>query len=151
MKLLIAVVLVLTLSACGPQQVKTVYKDKYVPILYVPTPPKITVPEYYANSLTEEQKNDIGELTKAYIISSHQQHNHIKNLEKVYNLYVELSESSEERLKKLESLGENVDRSLLEQANTEIQSTLKSLSEQMEYENAEHNKLMLKSMNQMQE
>jgi hypothetical protein len=151
MRLLFTILLVLTLTACNCKPIiETIYKDKYVPILYVPEPPKIIVPEYYANTLTEEQKNDIGELTKAYVISSQEQKNHIKNLETVYNLYVDLAEKSKKRLEALENLGE-VDRSLLEQDNADIQSTLKSLSEEMEYSNSQHNSQMLQSISQMQE
>jgi hypothetical protein len=151
MRLLFAILLILTLSACKCEPtIKTIHDDKYVPILYVPEPPKVIVPEYYANTLTEEQKNDIGELTKAYVISSQEQKNYIKNLETVYNLYVDLAEKSKKQLEALENLGE-VDRSLLEQANVEIQSTLKSLSEEMEYNNSQHNSQMLQSISQMHE
>ena len=76
--------LILSLTACVTRQPHTVYEDKYIPIPLVPMPPDVKVPEYYAKTLTEEQKNDIGELTKAYVISSQESMNYIRNLEKVH-------------------------------------------------------------------
>jgi predicted transglutaminase-like protease len=120
------------LMGCGHQQVKTVYQDKYIPIPIVPAPPEVAKPEYYSETLTDEQKEDIGELAKAYVIDSKQAKAYADNLERVYETYGDMATSSENRLKALESLGATVDRSLMEQASAEINTELKSLSLQIE-------------------
>jgi hypothetical protein len=137
MKLLLTVMLSLLLTACSTQ-IKTVYQDRYVPIILVPPPPELTVPEYYINTLTEEQKQDIGEVTKAYVVSAQQAQNYLSNLKEVYNLYLRLAEDSAERIRKLETMGLEVDRTLLEQANIEIQQQLAALERVIDFENQLH-------------
>lgn len=125
------------LMGCGGVQVKTVYQDVYIPIPYVPEPPEVTEPEYYSTTLTEEQRNDIGELSKAYVIDSKQALSYASNLKKVHDTYKILAENSENRIKAIEGLGGKVDHSLLEQASVEVQSELKALSVEIDTENEE--------------
>jgi predicted HAD superfamily phosphohydrolase len=137
MKQLVAVALTFFLVACH-HQVKTEYKDRYVPIILVPPPPQLMVPEYYAHELTDEQMQSIGEVTKAYVVSTQQAMNYIDNLKSVYDLYLKLSEDSTRRIQQLIDMGVEVDRSLLEQANIEIQEQLEELERALEFENELH-------------
>jgi hypothetical protein len=67
MKKLIAIICMgLVLSACTPAEVKTVYKDKDVPIYIVPAPPIVQKPVLYLSTMTTAQQDDIGELAKGY-------------------------------------------------------------------------------------
>lgn len=149
MKYLIIVAMALFLSGCH-HTVKTVYQDRYVPIIIVPPPPELTIPEYYAATLTEEQKQDIGEVTKAYVISSQQAANYLSNLKEVYNLYKQLSEDSERRLKQLEDMGLEVDRTLIVQANVEIKQQLEDLERVLEFENELHSLQMQETLDEFE-
>jgi hypothetical protein len=124
------VVLIIFMSGCRSVQPKTetIYKDKYIPIIIVPHPPEIKPPDYYTRSLTEEQKDDIGEVSKAYIISSTEAINYIENLESIYETYKELAILSDRRLEALDNIGANIDKSLLEQTSSELNAKMKALN-----------------------
>jgi hypothetical protein len=150
MKYTIILLIGIFLTGCGSiTKEKTVYNDVLIPIQIVPPPPDIPPVDYYASHLSEEQMNDNGELTKAYIISSQQAINDAQNLRKVYNLYKKLAENSENRLNALENLGMEVDRSLLEQGNKEVESELQALSNEIDFENEEHSESIRQSLMQM--
>jgi hypothetical protein len=135
MKKFIPIVLILMLTGCGGVQTKTVYQDVYIPIPIIPYPPEITEPEYYTDLLTEEQKNDEGELSKAYVISSMQCIDYSNNLKRVYETYQSLARNSENRLEALKGLGAKIDRSLMEQASEEIKHELNITEEDIETQN----------------
>lgn len=152
MRYITAAIIILMLGACAHNRVPdTVYQKVYIPILFCPAPPVIEFPEYYAKQLTDEQLNDIGELTKAYVISSQEAANRIDNLQAIYDLYSELAARSEARLTAIEALGGEVDRSLMEQAKLEINQMLSSISAEIETQNEMHSTQMLQSLNQMNE
>lgn len=134
---------------CAARQPHVVYEDKYIPLPFVPFPPPIKFLPYYATELTETQMNDIGELSKAYVISSQESINRIIILEKIYNMYSELAEKSQKRLEALDAMGKNVDHSLLEQMNIEINKTLQALSTEINTQNEKHSTQMLQSLKQM--
>lgn len=147
----IALLSILYLILVGCQTTPDIkYVDKYVPIIVVPPPPTIEIPEYHANELTEEQKQSIGELSKAYVISSQQAVNYASNLRQVYDLFQELANESQERLEQLESMGLEVDRSLLEQANIEIQQQLNALGATLKNQNEMHSLQMSKTLSEFQ-
>ena len=125
----VSMVMLLVLSGCWPWNTrdKEVYVDRYVPIPYVPTPPKVERPEYYASTLTEEQRTDIGELAKAYVISTQELKNYASNLELVIGAMIRLAELSQKRLAQLESMGEEVDKSYLSQLDREINDAMNDL------------------------
>lgn len=133
----LAMLAALLLTACH-HQVKIEYQDRYVPIILIPPPPELTVPQYYAQELTEEQKQSIGEVSKAYVVSTQQAMNYIENLQSVYDLYAQLAEDSARRIQQLSDMGLEVDRTLLEQANIEIQEQLRQLEDVLEFENKLH-------------
>lgn len=149
--LLIFVAIFFAGCATRPPVEHVVYVDKYIPIPIVPNPPTVKKPDYYANSLTEEQKNDIGELGKAYVISSQEAVNYTRNLEEVYEVYKDMAARSENRLRALENLGATVDRSFLEQSTREINSQLQSLSSTIDRNNEELSDNIQKSLRQMSE
>jgi hypothetical protein len=131
MRLTIMCVIIMGLVGCasGPPDIK--YQEKYIPIPMCPTPPSIEVVSYYANTLTDDQSNDMGELAKAYVISSKESVNRNAKLQMVYDTYKEIAENSESRLKAIESMGGLVDRTMVEQANRDVKSQLQSLSLQI--------------------
>lgn len=149
MKYLFILTVTLFLTACH-HQVKVEYQDRYVPIMLVPPPPQLSVPEYYAEELTEEQKQSIGEVTKAYVVSTQQAMNYIDNLQNVYDLYVQLAEESARRIQQLTDMGVDVDMSLLEQANIEIQEQLRQLENTLELENELHSLQMQERLSEFE-
>ena len=152
MRYIIATILLLTLYGCASNRVPdTVYQKVYIPLLYCPAPPVLEFPEYYAKQLTDDQLNDIGELTKAYVVSSQEASNRIDNLQAIYDLYAELAERSEARLTAIEALGGEVDRTLMDQAKSEINQMLSGISAEIELQNELHSTQMLQSLNQMNE
>lgn len=148
MKYITLIILSLSMMGCVAPRVKTVYQDKYIPIPYIPAPPHVEEPEYYSNTLTEAQKEDIGELTKAYVIDSKQAVSYAENLKKVYDSYTKLAETSENRIKAIESLGGVIDRSLMGQAEAEVKSELYSISMEIE-ENTEQSNESVQELRQM--
>ena len=151
MRYVIITVLALMMFGCATPRTHTEYQKVYIPTLYCPAPPDIIAPEFYANQLTEEQLTDIGELTKAYVVSAQQSLNYNASLRAVYNLYVDLAEKSEARLKAIEAMGGTVDRSMIDQANRELGNILSSISAEIEFQNETHSTQMLQSLNQMKE
>ena len=83
--------LALMLVSCATQPTKTVYVDKNIPVYIVPAPPKVEKPILIINSLTDAQKNNIGELTKAYAISLKQTMQYACKLKNIVDKYTELS------------------------------------------------------------
>lgn len=147
----IALILTLILILCGCSNqptIKTEYKDKYIPIAIVPYPPEVTEPDYYINNLTEEQKNDIGELAKAYIITLREANNYIKNLKMVYDHYMELAKNSEDRLNTLKRMGADVNRLELENSLNEDRS---KLSNRINETNKKYSEGLMQSMSKMDE
>lgn len=149
MKHLAILAAALFLTACHPQ-VKIEYQDRYVPIILVPPPPELVASAFYAEELTEEQKESIGELSKAYVVSTQQAMNRIENLESVYDLYVKLAEESLSRIQQLEDMGLEVDRSLLDQINDEIQEQFMELERQLEFENELHALQMQEKLDELE-
>ena len=95
-KQLTMVVLVLALFGCNSTKVieKVVYKDKLVPVTVVPAPEKVNKPILLIDQLSIEQKNDLGELSKAYVISIEQLEEYSKQLSLVINKYDEMSKNN---------------------------------------------------------
>ena len=152
MKQLILIILTaLLLTGCGTMREKIVYKDKYIPIPYVPHPPIIDPQSYYANTLTDDQRNQLGELSKAYVISGKEAVNYTIKLRMMYDTYVILAENSESRLNAIENMGGDVDRSLVEQANREVQSELQALSLKFEVQDEKLSSSLQQSLSQMNE
>lgn len=149
MKYLVSIFAALALTACQ-HQVKVEYQDRYVPIILIPPPPELTVPQYYARELTEEQKQSIGEVSKAYVVSTQQAMNYIENLQSVYDLYVQLAEESTRRIKQLSDMGLEVDKTLLEQANIEIQEQIRQLEDALEFENELHSLQMQEKLREFE-
>ena len=145
-KLLVIIPLLLILTGCGTTKTHIIYKDKYVPIPIVPQPPVVESPDYYINSLTEEQKNDIGELSKAYVISGQEAINYTRNLREVYESYKQMAKNSESRLKALENMGAVVDRSLFEDANKEISNEIRELSSDIKKNDEELSKTIQETL-----
>lgn len=144
MKLIIACAIVsMSLVGCGATV--PVIQDKYIPIPICPKPPEIEKPAYYANTLSDEQMNDMGELAKAYVISGKEAVNNTVKLQMMYDAYVKLAEDAEARLKAIESMGGVVDRSMMEQSNREVQSQLQALS--LQFDAQDEN--LRQSLNQM--
>lgn len=146
MKKLLLIPIILLSVGCEAT-VHTVYKDKYVPIPFVPKPPVIEAPEYYANTLTDEQKDKLGELAKAHVISGKEAVNYTIKLRMMYDTYDELAATSEARLKAIESLGGEVDRSLMEDATKNVKHEIQGLSLKIEEQDEE----LRQSLNQMSE
>lgn len=130
-KILIAAFIISTLVGCKTRTVIE-YQDVYVPIPYVPMPPEIDEPDYYATELTEEQRELLGELAKAFVISSREAVDYGHNLKQVYDLFVDLAKSSKERIESLKEIGADFDDSFLRELDAEYESKLQSLSGEME-------------------
>lgn len=92
-KLLLSLVLVAFLSGCktNPPIVKTEYKNVYVPVYVVPGPPEVQEPVLATDTLTEAQKQDIGELAKAYVIENKQLRNFNGLLLEIVQKYAEMA------------------------------------------------------------
>lgn len=139
--LLVLIMLSLSLSGCRwPVREKIIYEDRYIPIPYVPTPPDVERPEFYANTLTDEQRKDIGELSKAYVISTQELKNYASNLELIIAAMVRLAELSQKRLVQLEAMGKNVDKSYLDQLDREINNAMKELLSAMGQNDKKHSR-----------
>lgn len=152
-RLLFFILIIMLLSGCGLRQTResVVYKDKYIPIPYCPRPPDIETPSYYANTLTDEQKQQLGELTKAFVISSKESVNDSDKLRMMYDAYVKIAENSESRINAIERMGEEVDRTLLEQSYREVSHELEALSLKFEVYDEKATSDILQSLNQMDE
>lgn len=93
-KLIIGIILITFISGCQLHQkpiIKTVYKDKYIPVYITPKPPKVKKPELDIFSLTKEQRKQIGSLVKAYKISLTQEMHYACILSGIIAKYDELS------------------------------------------------------------
>lgn len=80
----------LMLTGCN-QAVKETFTPVYVPTYIVPKPPTVTRPDIYLNTMTDAQKEDIGELSKGYAITAKQFKQYACLLEKVVDKYAELA------------------------------------------------------------
>lgn len=107
----IGLALVLTLSGCTTERI--VYKDVYVPVVYVPGLDKsfektdLTRPELPHQNLSAqvwevESEENTGLISKALWKSVKVLINYSANLEKVYKYYTDLSVESQKNIKKLE-------------------------------------------------
>jgi hypothetical protein len=81
------------LASCMDQPVKTVYRDKNIPIYVVPKAPAVNPPVLVVNTLTDAQKNDPGELSKAYAISLKQAMQYACQLKSIVDTYAELAQN----------------------------------------------------------
>lgn len=152
MKLIIACVISATLFGCASTRPPDiVYQEKYLPIPMCPKPPPVEAPSYYANTLSDDQSNDMGELAKAYVISSKESVNRNTKLQLVYDAYIKIAENSEARLKAIENMGGVVDRTMVEQANRDVQSQLQALSLQFEVQDEKLSSSLMQSLNEMNE
>lgn len=93
-KILILSMFLTILSGCGQERIRTVYQEKDVPVYVVPAPPKVQQPDLAINNLTEKQKDDIGELAKAYNISLVQLGQYACKLKNIVDKYEFLSTTS---------------------------------------------------------
>lgn len=93
-KNIFVVALSMMLIGCTPPVIKTVYKTKEIPIYIVPTPPTVPEPVLEVTLLTPEQKNDIGELAKAYSISLKQSTQYACQLKNIVDEYAVLAAAS---------------------------------------------------------
>ena len=139
------------LSGCKLFPARIVYEDVYIPLPYCPMPPPIEEPVYYANSLTPEQKDILGELAKAYVISSKESINDSIKLRMMYDTYVQIAEDSESRIQTIEDMGQTVDRSLVEQATREVQGEMRSLSLKFDAKDDELSNNVRQSLSQIDE
>lgn len=85
-KLALTVILALSLGACKTMEpiVKTEYVDRPVPVATVPKPPKVDKPTLETTKLTEEDRKDIGIVSKAIVIENKQ----LKGLVGIYELII---------------------------------------------------------------
>lgn len=130
-KIIILIFSILLLAGCGTPRERIVYQDKYIPIPVVPPPPEIIKPVFYINGLSELDKQNIGVLSKAYVISAKQAMAYIDQLLIVYNLYEKLSALSKDRLDAIEKMGKDIDKSLINQFDYEIESLRTSMNEEI--------------------
>jgi hypothetical protein len=90
--------IVISLSGCATQKVRTEYKDVYLPVYTVPEPPVIEKPILPINALTTEERNDDGILVKAAMASVAEQSGYIKQLEKIIETYKKISDDNKKYL-----------------------------------------------------
>lgn len=108
LKLLLLGLCATMIMGCTPQ-VKTVYQKVEVPIYIVPKPPAYQRPTLYIETMTDEQKNDIGELSKGYAVSIIQIKQYACYLEQIVNKYKELSEQKDVTIKPILTLNNTQD------------------------------------------
>ncbi len=75
-------------STCEP---RIEYKEKVVPVYKIPTPPKVDRIPLETDFLTEEQKQSLGDLAKAYHVDVVILLQYAKQLEEIIKKYDELS------------------------------------------------------------
>lgn len=93
--ILIATVM-LGLVACQSQPPKVEYKEKDVPVYIVPSVKNQPArPDLAVNHLTDQQRGDIGEWTKALTISFADLKTYTCKLEAIVNKYQELAKQSQ--------------------------------------------------------
>lgn len=143
------IIISILLTGCGllPTKTETIFVDKYVPIPITPHPPEIDSPEFYAKELTEEQKQAIGELAKAFVISSTEAIIYILQLEAGYELWERLAVKSDVRIESLRNMGLNIDDSLMEDANNDTKSELRKLQFEFNDIKAENDDKILETLN----
>jgi hypothetical protein len=84
----------LSLVACKDQPTRVEYKDKDVPVYITPAPPVVPRPDLAINHLTDKQKDDTGELAKAYAVSLKQVMQYACKLENIVDTYAKLAAQS---------------------------------------------------------
>lgn len=88
------------LMACNPKKIvkEVQYVDKPIPVYIVPEPAKVTRPKLHVDMLSNVDKNDPGRYAQALSASVIQLKGYIKELETVYNKYIELYEEGKQKL-----------------------------------------------------
>jgi len=103
----------LWIIGCKSVDPKVEYRDKAYPVYVVPHPPKVDKPKLEIENLTDSQKNDIGQLSKAYAISLKQTMQYACKLKNIVDEYEKLSEASplpvEPIKQSLSTLGDTLD------------------------------------------
>ena len=98
-RIMFIVCLCMSMLACQKKIVKeTVYVDKPTPVYVVPEPPVVTRPILKIDTLSIADKNDPGRLAQAIAASMIQLKGYIKELETVYNKYIEISKEGKQSL-----------------------------------------------------
>lgn len=82
------------LMGCASAVPKIQVKEVKIPVPYVPAPPEVERPNLLIKSLNEEDKKDIGKVSKAYGIDIQQITEYTALLEMIINKYRELSNSN---------------------------------------------------------
>lgn len=97
-KYIIPLIMILALSGCKQETVRTVYVDVPYPIHVVPHPPEVERPVLHVTTLTEEQRRDAGELVRSHRISLQQAIEYSKILERIINTYRDAANRSQAEL-----------------------------------------------------
>ena len=82
----------LILTGCFAPKEHIIYKEVKVPIVKVLAPPVVNKPELAITTLTPEQKDDLGELAKAYKITIMQLEQYVTILEDILAKQKELAD-----------------------------------------------------------
>ncbi len=88
--------ILLALVGCASAPIikyRNIYITKKVPIIYVPSPPKVIRPVLYTTTLPNKSSS-IGILVKAYYIDTIQLLQYSKKLEFIINKYTELAKNN---------------------------------------------------------
>lgn len=93
------------IAGCQPK-VKTVIQKEYVPVPSVPLPPETNRPVLRTEVLTDEEKQNKGEVAKAYKISIKQLQQYSSILEQIVGEYRRLSIQSQKDLDLLEKFSQ---------------------------------------------
>lgn len=86
-KIIIPIIMAIAMLAGCTPQVKTVYQEVKVPVYVFTKTPDHPRPQLYISTMTEAQKNDIGELVKGYSISFKQVMQYACIMEKILDKY----------------------------------------------------------------
>jgi hypothetical protein len=87
LKNIIILVMSLFIVGCGTTKTITEYRDVRTPVYIIPKPPKESRPELAIEQVTPQQKDDLGELAKAYKLSVKQLQQYVERLEKIIDTY----------------------------------------------------------------
>lgn len=93
-KLIITILIIFLLTSCATPVKKIDIVESKIPVLYVIKPPDVDKPDLQILNLTDTERKDIGEVSKAYAIDIIQLTNYIEILELIINKYKELSKNN---------------------------------------------------------
>jgi hypothetical protein len=82
------------LSACTTSPPRIVYQEVKIPITVVPAPPKLERPVLEIDRISDTQKQDKGELDKAYVITIKQLEGFSDRQQKIIDKYDALSKQN---------------------------------------------------------